>query len=257
MFPFKYLAKGLVHQFSGIVKPEGSNLYVDFYNQVLKNDAPPPALIEKARINLYNNKDLLNTNDFGAGTRLRRKNQTVGEMARTVSISAHHGALLFRMARHYKPRKMIELGTAMGISTLYLAAGNPEADIITVEGNPQLASLAMENFRNHGSDKIQLVNKLFDEVIDQLAAEADTGTLVYIDGNHTCEATLSYYQAFTANKTKEMILIFDDINWSAGMMDAWNYIRDNLSQGIIIDLFHLGIVFYGKGFEKQEYRVRY
>lgn len=257
MFPFRYLAKYILQQISGTGKPEQEDLYAGFYNQVLKNDTRPPTWIEEARVSLYNNKNLLKTTSCGAGSRIKRRNQTVGEMARTVSISSRHGALLFRMARHYKPRKMIELGTAMGISTLYLAAGNPEADILTVEGNPQLASLAMENFRNYGSDRIRLVNKSFEEVIGQLAAKADTGTLVYIDGNHTCEATLRYYQAFTANKTKEMILIFDDINWSAGMMDAWKHIRKNLTQGVIIDLFHLGIVFCRNGLEKQEYRVRY
>ena len=257
MFPFRYLAKCLEHQFSGTAKPEGDNFYSGFYSHVIKNDTPPPNSIEEARVSLYNNRNLLNTNNFGAGTRLKRKNQTVGEMAGTVSVSCRHGALLFRMARYYKPRKMIELGTAMGISTLYLAAGNPEADITTVEGNSQLASLALENFRNYGSDKIHLVNNSFEEVIGQLAAEAVTGTLVYIDGNHTCEATLRYYQAFTENKSTDLILIFDDINWSAGMMDAWNHIRKNLSQGVIIDLFHLGIVFYGNGLEKKEYKVKY
>lgn len=257
MFPFRYLVKCLVHKFSGTANPEDDNFYSGFYNQVVENDTPPPGSIEEARANLFNNKNLINTNYFGAGSRLKRKNQTVGEMARTVSISMHHGSLLFRMARHYKPRKIIELGTAMGISTLYLAAGNPEADITTVEGNPQLASLAIENFRNYGSDKIRLLNKSFEEVIGQLATEVCTGTLVYIDGNHTCEATLSYYQAFTANKSTHLILIFDDINWSAGMMDAWNHIRKNLRQGVIIDLFHLGIVFYRNGVEKKEYKVKY
>ncbi|MFO7370599.1 MAG: class I SAM-dependent methyltransferase [Bacteroidales bacterium] len=257
MFPFRYLVKCLVHKFSGTAKPEDDNFYSGFYNQVLKIDTTPPGSIEEARANLYNNKNLIIANHIGAGSRMKRKNQTVGEMAGTVSISAHHGALLFRMAQHYKPRKIIEMGTAMGISALYLAAGNPEADITTVEGNPQLASLAMENFKNYGSDRIHLLNKSFEEVIDQLAAEAGTGTLVYIDGNHTCEATLSYYQAFTANKSTDLILIFDDINWSAGMMDAWDHIRKNLSQGVIIDLFHMGIVFYGNGVEKKEYKVRY
>ncbi len=257
MFAFRYLVKCLLHQFSGTAKPEDDHFFSGFYNQVLKSDTPPPGSIEEARVSLYNNKTIVNTNYFGAGSRMRRKHQTVGEMARTVSISSRNGALLFRMARHYKPGKIIELGTAMGISTLYLAAGNPEAAVITVEGNPQLATLAKENFRIHGSDKIHLVNQSFEAVIGQLAAESGTGALVYIDGNHTCEATLSYYQAFTANKSASLILIFDDINWSAGMMDAWNHIRKNLSQGVIIDLFHLGIVFCGNGVEKKEYKVKY
>ncbi len=257
MFPFRYLAKYFLQQISGTGKPEEESFYADFYNQVLKNGTQPPRWIEAARINLHNNKNLLRTNSFGAGSRQKRRNPTVGEMARTVTISSRHGALLFRMARHYKPAKIIELGTAMGISTLYLAAGNTEADIITVEGNPQLASLAGETFRIHGSEKIHLVNKPFDEVIDQLTAETGKGSLIYIDGNHTYEATLRYYHAFTANTNTNMILVFDDINWSGGMMDAWNHIRSSISQGVIIDLFHLGIVFCGNGLEKKEYRVRY
>lgn len=257
MFLFRYLVKYILQQISGTEKPEEESFYAGFHYHVLKNGTQPPGWIEAARINLYNNKNLLRVNSFGAGSRQGRKSQTVGAMARTVSIPFRHGALLYRMAKHYKPAKIIELGTAMGISTLYLAAGNPEAAIVTVEGNPQLASLAMENFRIHNSEKIRLVNKPFDEVIDQLAEEAGAGTLIYIDGNHTCEATLRYYRAFTADASTNMILVFDDINWSEGMMDAWNHIRNSIRQGVIIDLFHLGIVFYGTGMEKKEYRVRY
>lgn len=257
MFPIRYLAKYILQQISGKGKPEEENFYSDFYNQVLKDDAIPPVWIEDARANLYRSKDIISVNNFGAGTRQKKNNKTIGEMARTISISSRHGALLLRMARYYKPAKIIELGTAMGISTLYLAAGNPEADIYTVEGNSQLASLALENFRILSSDKIHLINKPFDEVIDQLAAETGVGTLIYIDGNHTYEATLRYYHAFTANTSTNMILVFDDINWSGGMMDAWNHIRNNLPRGVIIDLFHLGIVFYGTGLEKREYRMRY
>ena len=43
------------------------------------------------------------------------------------SVSEKYGALLYRISQWFNPEMIVELGTGLGISTLYLATGSPEA----------------------------------------------------------------------------------------------------------------------------------
>jgi len=180
--------------------------------------------------------------DFGAGTKGKKSNRTVGEITKMASIDPHFGRLLYRMTLHYKPSLIIELGTATGISTFYLAAGNPNAELITVEGNSQLAALASKNFRKSQFKNITVINSSFDDVLQQLVGYITQNAFVYIDGNHTMDATLRYFEAFTASG-KNPVILFDDINWSLDMRSAWKNIRSSAKSGILIDLYRMGIYF--------------
>ncbi len=180
--------------------------------------------------------------DFGAGSRVKKTNRTIGDITRMTGVNPHFGRLLYRMTNFYKPSMIIELGTATGISTFYLAAGNPNAEVITVEGNSQLAALASKNFRRSKCKNITVINSSFDDVLQQLVNYMAGNTFVFIDGNHTRDATLRYFNAF-ADAGKKPVLIFDDINWSTDMRSAWRKIRSQAKTGIIIDLFQMGIYF--------------
>jgi hypothetical protein len=201
--------------------------------------------IEKIRSILLQDSTPLPSVDFGAGSKRKLPNRTIGDITRIASVNERYGRLLYRLARYYNPSHIIEMGTAAGISTQYLATGNPHAEVITVEGNPHLAELASRNFR---------INRI--KNIPQLVKYIGPGDIVYIDGNHTAEATWRYYSAFTA-KGKNPILVFDDINWSQDMRSAWKNIRSHASQGVIVDLFHMGIYFNNLHTPKQIFLINY
>ena len=72
--------------------------------------------------------------------------------------------------------------------------------------------------------------------------------MVFIDGNHTYEATMIYYKLFAGS----MCIVFDDIAWSTDMIRAWRKIK-LIRAGSAIDLFKMGIVFPGQ--EKKNYQL--
>jgi predicted O-methyltransferase YrrM len=239
-----YLSNIITHRIKSLYL-RGSGVFIDDFQIHVLNDALLNAdyeKIEKRRSVLLLDNALLPSADFGAGSKKKRINRTIGEVTRIASVSERNGRLLYRMANHYNPSHIIELGTAAGISTQYLATGNPLAEVITVEGNPNLAEVASKNFRINRIKNITVINSSFDDVLPQLVNYIKPGDLVYIDGNHTAEATWRYYTAFTA-MGKNPILIFDDINWSRDMRSAWKKIQRHASQGVIVDLFHMGIYF--------------
>ncbi len=76
--------------------------------------------------------------------------------------------------------------------------------------------------------------------------------LVFIDGNHTKEATLRYFEVFLKKNNKEFAILFDDIYWSKGMTEAWETIKKNKKVNLSIDFYSFGLVFIGKDISKQD-----
>jgi predicted O-methyltransferase YrrM len=248
----------LVHRVSSLYRRGSGQLPEDFRLYIL-NDIVNEAdfdKIENRRMLLENDATKLMAADFGAGSKSRKANRTIGDITRMTAVNPHFGRLLYRMTHFYKPSMIIELGTATGISTFYLAAGNPGAELITVEGNSQLAALASRNFRRSKFKNITVINSSFDDVLQQLVNYMGRETFVFIDGNHTADATLRYFNAF-AGSGKNPVLVFDDINWSSEMRSAWRQIRSQVKSGIIIDLFYMGIYFDRPDLPFQLIRINY
>lgn len=248
----------LIHRIKALYL-NGSGTFIDDFRINVLNDAlmnPDFEKIENRRSILLQDSTILQSADFGAGSKKKSSGRTISQVTGIASVNERYGRLLYRLARNYNPSHIIELGTAAGISTQYLATGNPKAEVITVEGNPLLSEVASQNFRINRIKNITVINSSFDDVLPQLANYIGQGDMVYIDGNHTAEATWRYYSAFTVTG-KNPILIFDDINWSLDMRSAWRRIRSHASHGVIIDLFHMGIYFSNLRSPKQIYRINY
>ena len=247
-----------IHRFKALYQ-NGTGTFIDNFQVNVVNDVLINAdfdKIEKTRSMLLQDSTLLSSGDFGAGSKKKRTRRTIGDVTRVASVNDRYGRLLYRLAGYYKPFHIIELGTATGISTQYLALGNPNAEVITVEGNTQLAEVASRNFRVNRIKNVTVINSSFDDVLPQLANYIGPGDLVYIDGNHTAEATWRYYSAFIS-RGKNPIIVIDDINWSHDMRSAWRKIRSHAGKCIMIDLFHMGICFNNLQSSKQIFRINY
>ena len=55
----------------------------------------------------------------------------------------------------------------------------------------------------------------------------------------------------------DSFIIFDDINWSEEMKEAWKEIIKHPSVRISIDVYMMGIVFFNPGFSKEDFKIRY
>jgi predicted O-methyltransferase YrrM len=221
------------------------------------NKYPEYKVIEKIRLSLESNPDLIISNKLGAGTRSVHKKRTIGNMVKLASVNTKYGQLLFRIARYFRPAQIIELGTALGISTMYMALGNPDAEVLSVEGNKQLVKAAAISFNEAGLKNITIINKQFDNVLPQLLVSIKSNVMIFIDGNHTYEATIRYFNSFKDIPCNSVILIFDDINWSNDMMRAWKKIRNSGSNRLLIDLYQMGIIFKISGLSEQNLQIFY
>ena len=167
----------------------------DFIRNVLgnNNDYPHPGNVELLREELLRDNRVLSIEDLGAGSRKGgQKQKTVGELASVAVKPKKYGQLLFRLARHYRPATMIELGTSLGLSTAYLSMGNRAAQIVSIEGSEAIAEVAAANFRRLDVNNIRLLTGNFDEVLPRIKPTYPAIDLWYIDGNHLYDPTLRY-----------------------------------------------------------------
>ena len=50
---------------------------------------------------------------------------------------------------------------------------------------------------------------------------------VFFDGNHQKRSTLDYFETCLPKKHDKSVFIFDDINWSPEMKEAWALIKNH------------------------------
>jgi len=233
----------------------------DFILRVLnnRNGYTPPAEIERLRQQLLQNNQRIEIEDLGAGSRSgATRTRTIKQIAKTAVKPPKWSRFLYRLVKHYQPQNIIELGTSLGISTAYMAAANPQANIITIEGSPAIQQLAARHFQQLGFNHIQSLTGHFDAQLPKAIADVSTIDLAYIDGNHRYAPTMQYFRQLLPKKTDNSIFIFDDIHWSAEMEKAWAEIKKHPSVTVSIDLFFMGLIFFRSEVKvRQHYSIRF
>jgi predicted O-methyltransferase YrrM len=134
------------------------------------------------------------------------------------------------MAQYYKPQTLIELGTSLGITTAYLACAVPQSNIISIEGNENVAKVAAQQFKAMNFSNIQLKVAKFQTELPKVVQQVSSVDFAFID----------------------------DIHWSKEMEAAWQTIQQHSAVTLTLDLFFLGIVWFKKEIKaKQFFSIRF
>lgn len=210
----------------------------------------------RAALLLVNRK--IEHHDFGAGGKLNgKKSKSIASIAKKSSKKPKHAQLLFRMVKFANAKNILELGTNLGISSAYLATATAGSNVTSIEGCPNLAKVAKLNFKKLNINNIKVEVGNFDVELPKILKTKTPLDFIFIDGNHTKEATLRYFYLCLAQIHNDSILVFDDIHWSKGMQEAWKEIKSCEKVAISIDLFQMGIVFFRKGQEKEDFTIHH
>lgn len=214
--------------------------------------------IENIRKKLLVDNRVITITDLGAGSHLNNKRQKqVKRIAANALKQPKLAQLLYRLAAHFKPRNIIELGTCLGITTLYLQKASPDAKVYTMEGCPQTAGVAKETFKQAGLNAVELITGNFDDNLPGVINNLDQLDFIFVDGNHQKDATLKYFEWCLPKVHEDTLLIFDDIYWSEGMKEAWAQIKAHPQVTVTVDLFWIGLVFFKSGRVKEDFLIRY
>jgi predicted O-methyltransferase YrrM len=214
--------------------------------------------IEALRNRLLVSKRSITVIDYGAGS--PDANRSAEQMYEGVKVTTtvdkvsraskqrNWCLLLLRLVRELEPRSCLEMGTCVGISAAYQAAGlelNGWGRMTTLEGAPEVAALARRSLSELGLDQVDVRAGRFQDILDDTAREREPLDLVFVDGHHDGDATIAYYMELKPHLSAGATLVFDDIHWSPGMRGAWQEITADESVAVSADLGEVGIVSTG------------
>ena len=232
----------------------------DFITNVLRdtNDYDAYREIESVRYELAKSEETISFNDYGTGIfKHRTRECKISEIIKTSATRPKYGKLLFRTVRYFNPLKIIELGTSLGIGTMYLGMGNPESEIITIEGCEECARRARMSFKKMGLENIVVKTGWFKNVLPDVLKRMEFIDLVFIDGDHRKNELIGYFETCLPHRHNNTVFILDDIHWSPEMKDAWGIIKQYPEVNVTIDLYQMGMIFFRTEMSKQDFIIKF
>jgi len=180
-------------------------------------------LIEAGRIRLIRRDGLVRDAPGVAGP---YDDQPISKAVRG-SKSKANCLVLYRAARKHGFGGIVELGTNLGISSAYLAAGarHHKARVVTGDCSGKRLGIARTLHMECGLNDIDYVEGFFKDTAERIFGMIPSWTLAFIDGDHTLEGTMRYYDLAKKTGRSGCVVIFDDIQWSDGMKSAWAEIK--------------------------------
>lgn len=212
--------------------------------------------IEQLRYDLCASAEIIEVRDEGAGKN-RNNKRSIGQIARSSAKSPATGELLFKLVDRFQPNTMIELGTSLGISTLYQASAKKGATFYTLEACTNTAAKAQQHLEMLGLKNVQIIQGNIDNTLVETLAKIDRVDYVFFDANHRYEPTMRYFELCLSKSDEESLFVFDDIHWSEEMSKAWNDICNDARTVVTIDLYDVGLVFFRKKQPKQHFILQF
>lgn len=215
-------------------------------------------IIEKVRERLIQSDQKINVQQLGANSKINNKSDRgISEIARKGITPRKSSHLFYNLIRYFDYKNILELGTSLGINTLYLAA-NTRVNVTTFEGCLNTSKIAQDIFDELEYENIDLIYGNIDKTLpDYLKHYSNHIDLAFIDANHTLEATIKYFNWLLPFCSKTSLIIIDDIYWSEEMTQAWNIITSRPEVTTSVDLFQFGMLFINPDLEKRTYTLMF
>lgn len=212
--------------------------------------------LEKFRDALLQDEEEVERIDFGAYDRKKRWYK-VSSIARR-SLSSKEQNAFFAAAIDYSQSKYIlEVGTSLGINTLYMAKACKDGQVVTLEGDPMIAKLATMQFVKAGNGRIQLLEGEFGQTLPEALSILPRLDFVFFDGNHRFAPTWHYFQQCLSKSHEESVFVFHDIYWSPEMLKLWKEVVKSEVVTLSIDFYHFGVLFFRTNQPKQHFYLKF
>jgi predicted O-methyltransferase YrrM len=135
-----------------------------------------------------------------------------------INVAPNQGKLLMLLARAIGARRILEIGTLGGYSTIWLARGLvTDGRLITIEWNPACAKVARANLARAGlGSQVEVREGSGEDVLPELVAEAPFD-LIFIDADKP--NTPLYFEWAVKLARKGSLIIVDNVVREGAILD--------------------------------------
>ena len=225
-------------------------------------ERPSEAAVDALRQRLAQSADTVEVVDYGAGTRGRGRPpvRRVAEVYRRAATGPAWGRFLYGVARALRPRRVLEVGTSLGVGAAHLAQalglneeeGHPPARLVTLEGAPALGARAAGALARLGHSvgdepeaRVRVVIGPFVETLAPVAEAEGPFDLAFIDGHHEAAAALSYAETLRPHLAPGALLLLDDVEPGRPVRQAWRRLRAERPEAPAFYAVKYGLLFAG------------
>ena len=139
----------------------------------------------------------------------------VGLHAGAASSFARKGRLLAEIVRIMRVDTALELGTAYGLSALFIDTALPDSGrLVTVERSQPQYDVAGEVFARSGSGRIEQAGGATSWVLPDLAKSLSAADFLFHDAAHSGEAYVEDFAAAEPMLGPGAVVLYDDIRWT-------------------------------------------
>ena len=154
-----------------------------------------------------------------------------------IAVAPNQGKLLHLLAQTAGARRILEIGTLGGYSTLWLArALPPDGVLVTLEIDPEHARTAADSLEQAGvGELVDVVVGPASSTLDAMvAAETDAFDLVFVDADK--QSLARYVEQSLALSHPGTLIVLDNVVRDGGVVDAHH--PDDRVQGVrsMVDL---------------------
>ncbi len=138
-----------------------------------------------------------------------------------IQVAPNQGKLLMLLARAMSARRILEIGTLGGYSTIWLARALPaDGKLLTLDANPAFAEVARANIERAGlGDKVEIRVGKAQETLPALEAEeVEPFDLIFIDADKA--NTPDYFLWSVRLARRGALIIVDNVVRDASILDG-------------------------------------
>jgi predicted O-methyltransferase YrrM len=155
------------------------------------------------------------------------------------SSSGRKGRLLASIIRVCRPERSLELGTAYGMSAMFMMEAflhiGLAGRLVTIERNEQLFALASQTLQDRYGDKVACHLGETSDILPKLAKTAGPIDFMFHDAGHTGDNYTNDFHSIVDALAAGSVVLFDDIRWEdarfhsapANAHDGWLNVVDH------------------------------
>ena len=148
-----------------------------------------------------------------------------------IAVAPHEGKLLYLLARAIGAKRILEIGTLGGYSSIWLARALPnEGRLITLEYDPKHADVARGNIARAGlADRVEVRVGRAQDTLPQIAAEGGAPfDFIFIDADK--QGYVDYLDWSLQLSRRGTLIVADNVIRDGKVLDANS--EDSLVQGV-------------------------
>jgi predicted O-methyltransferase YrrM len=129
------------------------------------------------------------------------------------------GRLLFNIIRFMRSGRCLELGTAYGMSGLFILASinkySPSGSLVTVEGWEKLAAISSPILKQRYAEIVSCYIGETKKVLPEITSSLGKIDFLFHDSGHSRSDYINDFECVVNNLAPGAVVLFDDIRWES------------------------------------------